>query len=176
MYSPHLHLRSCSPGGCTAFSDSHSSSVGSGVLSMYAVPICLPTCPLCHTSVSLRADGVPIVLRICKGRAFEHGPFSLGRWYLPIGITALAWVVVSTVRMSVHCFPVTGFHPWCAHVDSLCQGHDALSSIRAIAILGMRFTIQLLCGAYWDQQAICLFCEPLSHGFSNLDAFCVICC
>ncbi|CAL5225906.1 g8697 [Coccomyxa viridis] len=41
--------------------------------------------------------GVPILLRICKGQAFEHGPFSLGRWYLPIGITALAWVVVSTV-------------------------------------------------------------------------------
>ena len=81
----------------------------------------------------------PIVLRICKGRAFEHGPFSLGRWYLPIGITALAWVVVSTVRMSEPCISVTGFQPWCAHVDSLCQEHDALSSVRAIAILGMLY-------------------------------------
>ena len=48
----------------------------------------------------LRADGVPIFLRILKGSGFEHGPFSLGRWYLPVGITALAWVVVSTVRTS----------------------------------------------------------------------------
>ena len=138
MNSSHLHLFSCIPGS-TASLDSLSSSARSGVLSMYVVPICLPICPLCHASVSLRADGVPIVLRICKGRAFEHGPFSLGRWYLPIGITALAWVVVSTVRMSEPCISVTGFQPWCAHVDSLCQEHDALSSVSAIAILGMLY-------------------------------------
>ena len=67
---------------------------------MYVVPILEAVWSLCHASVLLRADGVPILLRICKGQAFEHGPFSLGRWYLPIGITALAWVVVSTVRHS----------------------------------------------------------------------------
>lgn len=105
-----LHLSSCISGS-TASLDSLSSSAGSGVLSMYVVPICSPICPLCHASVLLRADGVPIVLRICKGRAFEHGPFSLGRWYLPIGITALAWVVVSTVRTSGPCISVTGLHP-----------------------------------------------------------------
>lgn len=43
------------------------------------------------------ADGVPIFLRICKGRGFQQGPFSLGRWYLPVGVMALSWVVVSTV-------------------------------------------------------------------------------
>ena len=45
----------------------------------------------------LPADGVPILLRIYKGREFCHGPFSLGGWYLPIGIIAIAWVLLSTV-------------------------------------------------------------------------------
>ena len=58
------------------------------------------------------ADGVPILLRICKGRRFEHGPFSLGRWYLPVGVMALSWVVVSTVRLFT---PVTSVAT-CMHV------------------------------------------------------------
>lgn len=36
---------------------------------------------------------VPIFLRITSGRdKLVPGPFSLGRWYLPIGIIAVAWV------------------------------------------------------------------------------------
>ncbi|KZT30060.1 amino acid transporter [Neolentinus lepideus HHB14362 ss-1] len=36
----------------------------------------------------------PIFLRITSGRnKLVPGPFSLGRWYLPIGIVAVAWVV-----------------------------------------------------------------------------------
>ena len=58
-------------------------------------------------SVILSADGVPILLRICKGNEFQHGPFSLGQWYLPLGALALGWVVVSTVSPSLK--PTIGF-------------------------------------------------------------------
>lgn len=35
----------------------------------------------------------PIFLRITSGRdKLVPGPFNLGRWYMPIGITAVAWV------------------------------------------------------------------------------------
>ena len=35
----------------------------------------------------------PIFLRITTGRdKLQHGPFSLGKWYMPIGIVAVAWV------------------------------------------------------------------------------------
>ncbi|OBZ70417.1 putative amino-acid permease PB24D3.02c [Grifola frondosa] len=35
----------------------------------------------------------PIFLRITSGRnKLEKGPFSLGRWYMPIGIVAVSWV------------------------------------------------------------------------------------
>lgn len=35
----------------------------------------------------------PIILRLTSGRdKLQRGPFSLGRWYMPIGIIAVAWV------------------------------------------------------------------------------------
>lgn len=35
----------------------------------------------------------PIFLRITSGRdKLVKGPFSLGKWYMPIGIVAVAWV------------------------------------------------------------------------------------
>jgi hypothetical protein len=39
----------------------------------------------------------PIFLRITVGRHIKPGPFTLGRWYLPIGIIAVAWVSFITL-------------------------------------------------------------------------------
>ena len=42
----------------------------------------------------------PIFLRITSGRKlFQPGPFSLGKWYMPIGIVAVAWVSFITILL-----------------------------------------------------------------------------
>ena len=42
----------------------------------------------------------PIFLRITSGRdKLKPGPFSLGRWYLPIGTIAVAWVCFIVVLL-----------------------------------------------------------------------------
>jgi hypothetical protein len=47
----------------------------------------------------LHADGIPIVLRVWKRKNFEGGPFRLGILQLPINLVAIAWVIISTVRL-----------------------------------------------------------------------------
>ena len=42
----------------------------------------------------------PIFLRITTGRKnFTPGPFSLGRWAVPVGIVAVAWVAYIVVLL-----------------------------------------------------------------------------
>lgn len=42
----------------------------------------------------------PIFLRITSGRnAISPGYFTLGRWYMPIGIVAVSWVVFITALL-----------------------------------------------------------------------------
>ena len=40
---------------------------------------------------------VPTFLRLRAGDRFPHGPWHLGRWSRPVGVLAVAWVVVITV-------------------------------------------------------------------------------
>jgi hypothetical protein len=47
----------------------------------------------------------PIFLRITSGRSrLAPGPFSLGKWYLPIGAVAVAWVAFIVILL---CFPAS---------------------------------------------------------------------
>ncbi|WP_228566811.1 amino acid permease [Nocardia sp. SYP-A9097] len=39
------------------------------------------------------AYGIPILLRLLNGSRFHTGPWQLGRWYKPIGVIALIWIV-----------------------------------------------------------------------------------
>jgi amino acid transporter len=48
------------------------------------------------------AYALPILLRLIKGKNFQPGPWSLGRWSRPIGVIAVAWVAVVTV---LFCLP-----------------------------------------------------------------------
>jgi hypothetical protein len=48
------------------------------------------------------AYAIPIYLRLRAGRRFQPGPWNLGRWSLPIGWTAVAWVAFVTV---LFCLP-----------------------------------------------------------------------
>jgi amino acid transporter len=40
---------------------------------------------------------IPTFLRLRQGKAFERGPWHLGRWGRPIGTLAVTWVAVITV-------------------------------------------------------------------------------
>ena len=48
------------------------------------------------------AYALPLYLRLRTGRDFQVGPWSLGRFSRPIGVTAIAWLAVTTV---VACLP-----------------------------------------------------------------------
>ncbi|MFF7415366.1 amino acid permease [Streptomyces lydicus] len=43
------------------------------------------------------AYAIPTFLRLRQGASFERGPWHLGRWSKPIGIVAVAWVLLITV-------------------------------------------------------------------------------
>jgi len=47
--------------------------------------------------INVTAYAVPTLLRVRKGETFERGPWHLGRWSQPVGITAVIWVCVITV-------------------------------------------------------------------------------
>ncbi|TFK73727.1 amino acid transporter [Pluteus cervinus] len=52
--------------------------------------------------------GMPILLRITSGRkVFRPGPFSLGRWWLPIGVVAVAWASFVVVLLMFPILAVT---------------------------------------------------------------------
>ncbi len=48
------------------------------------------------------AYAIPVFLRLRQGDRFVPGPWNLGRWSRPVGITAVAWVAVVTVLV---CLP-----------------------------------------------------------------------
>jgi amino acid transporter len=54
------------------------------------------------------AYAVPVYLRLRLGGDFQPGPWHLGRWGRPIGIIAVAWILVSNVLfMLPHASPIT---------------------------------------------------------------------
>jgi len=60
------------------------------------------------------AYGIPILLRQMHGHRFRNGPWQLGRWYRPIGIVALIWIVLISLLFILptddHGYPwVNGF-------------------------------------------------------------------
>ncbi len=50
------------------------------------------------------AYGLVVYLRLRKGRHFQPGPWTLGRWSRPIGVLAVGWVALVTV---LFCLPQT---------------------------------------------------------------------
>ena len=98
--------------GLLSFSDAALTSLAGYV-------VLAPAYVTCHAddSVNFRRATVialytsyitPIFLRLTYGRhSFEPGPFSLGRWHMPIGIIAIVWTAFIIV-LSV--FP-SGRHP-----------------------------------------------------------------
>jgi amino acid transporter len=52
---------------------------------------------------------IPIFLRLRQGDSFDPGPWSLGRWYKPLNVIAIAWVLFICILFIV---PVTDAGVW----------------------------------------------------------------
>ncbi len=51
---------------------------------------------------------LPTLLRLMQGDNFVRGPWHLGRWSRPIGIIAVAWVILITILFMLPVFsPIT---------------------------------------------------------------------
>ena len=68
---------------------------------------------------------IPIFLRLRQGSKFKPGPWSLGKWSRPIGITAILWVIVETV---LFCLPQT------SPVTKLTFNYAPVALIAALAL------------------------------------------
>ncbi|KAI0794370.1 hypothetical protein C8Q74DRAFT_1194181, partial [Fomes fomentarius] len=67
----------------------------------------------------------PIILWLTSGRdKLQRGPFSLGRWYMPIGIIAVAWVSFVIVLLM---FPPTN-RPTAETMSACSAGYSNLTS------------------------------------------------
>ena len=55
------------------------------------------------------AYGIPILLRLRAGNAFERGPWHLGRWSRVVGTIAVVWIVIISILFILPtAFPITG--------------------------------------------------------------------
>ncbi|MER6914441.1 amino acid permease [Streptomyces sp. NPDC000594] len=91
------------------------------------------------------AYGAPILLRLRLGDDFRPGPWHLGRWGVPVALTAVVWIAVSSVLfMLPHASPITP--------TTFNYAPIALGAVLAIAT------------AWWFATARRRFQGPVSYG------------
>ncbi|MFF4959901.1 amino acid permease [Streptomyces sp. NPDC001222] len=91
------------------------------------------------------AYAVPIFLRLRLGAEFHPGPWQLGRWSRPVGVVAVAWILLSSVLfMLPQASPIT--------VDSFNYAPIALGAVLVVAT------------AWWFATARRRFQGPVSYG------------
>ncbi|MGW1161806.1 amino acid permease [Streptomyces sp. NPDC002513] len=91
------------------------------------------------------AYAVPIFLRLRLGADFRPGPWHLGRWSRPVGVVAVAWVLLSSVLfMLPQASPIT--------IDSFNYAPIALAVVLVVATV------------WWFATARRRFRGPVSYG------------
>lgn len=91
------------------------------------------------------AYGIPILLRLRAGDRFQRGPWHLGRWSVPVGITAVVWIAfIAILFVLPQAFPV-----------SFTTFNYAIVAVAAVA-LGT--------GAWWLASARHWFTGPKVQG------------
>jgi len=91
------------------------------------------------------AYGVPILLRLSLGEEFQPGPWHLGRWSRPVGVVAVAWILLSSLLfMLPQASPIT--------VDSFNYAPIALAVVLIVATV------------WWFATARRRFQGPVSYG------------
>jgi amino acid transporter len=99
------------------------------------------------------AYAIPIYLRLKAGDAWEPGEWNLGRWYRPIGIIAVLWVVFISILFILPTNP--GGVPW--HTSKFDW---KLFNYAPVAIGGT----MLLVGGWWLLSARRWFTGPIAQG------------
>jgi amino acid transporter len=78
---------------------------------------------------------LPIILRLRAGDSFETGPWSLGRWYKPLNIIAIIWVVFISILFIM---PVTDTAvPWNGNFDYKTANYAPLVFLVVIVAVGI---------------------------------------
>ncbi|MEU6217956.1 amino acid permease [Streptomyces sp. NPDC047022] len=91
------------------------------------------------------AYAVPIFLRLRLGSEFRPGPWHLGRWSTPVGVVAVAWVLLSSVLfMLPQASPITA--------ETFNYAPIALAAVLVVATL------------WWFATARRRFRGPVSYG------------
>src|SRR5262249_4502994 len=98
------------------------------------------------------AYGIPIYLRLRQGDAFEPGEWTLGRWYKPIGWTAVIWIGFISILFILPITP-TGI-PFKSNFTWLSFNYAP------VAVLGT----YLLVGGWWVLSARKWFKGPIVMG------------
>jgi amino acid transporter len=98
------------------------------------------------------AYGIPILLRLRHGDAWETGEWNLGRWYRPIGTIACIWIVFIAILFILPLSPAGT--PGNAHFTWLSFNYAP------VAVLGTL----LLVGGWWLLSARRWFTGPIVQG------------
>jgi amino acid transporter len=78
---------------------------------------------------------LPIILRLRAGDSFDPGPWSLGRWYKPLNIIAIMWVVFISILFIM---PVTDTAvPWNSNFDYKTANYAPLVFLVVIVAVGI---------------------------------------
>ena len=128
-----------------------------GVAALLAVPsLYSPTAYAAITSINVigitPAYALPIYLRIKHRNRFAPGPWNLGRWGVPVGCVAVAWVAFVTV---LFCLPQTG---------PVTVGSFNYAPVALIAVL-------LLAWLWWRVAGERTYDVPAHHVDRSMDRF-----
>jgi len=78
---------------------------------------------------------LPIILRFRAGDSFESGPWSLGRWYKPLNVIAMIWVLFISILFIM---PVTDTAvPWNSNFDYKTANYTPLVFLIVIGGVGI---------------------------------------
>ncbi|HEY1594300.1 MAG TPA: amino acid permease [Thermoleophilaceae bacterium] len=78
---------------------------------------------------------LPVILRFRAGDSFESGPWSLGRWYKPLNIIAMIWVLFISILFIM---PVTDTAvPWNSNFDYKTANYTPLVFLIVMGAVGI---------------------------------------
>ncbi|MEU6254303.1 amino acid permease [Streptomyces sp. NPDC047043] len=111
-----------------------------GVAAVLALPsLYSPTAYAAVTAINVigitPAYAIPIYLRVRNRHRFQPGPWNLGRWGVPVGVVAVAWVTFVTV---LFCLPQTRPDSGLVSVTTFNYAPIALLVVLALASVWWR--------------------------------------
>ena len=92
---------------------------------------------------------LPIILRFRQGDKFEAGPWSLGRWYKPLNIIAMIWVLFISILFIM---PVTDTAvPWNSNFDYKTANY---APVALVVVIGAVWIWWMVSAKHWFKGPI----------------------